>query len=453
MFSILHTLFYFLLALAILVTFHEFGHFWVARRLGIKVLRFSVGFGAPLWRYQKSPDSTEFTVCALPLGGYVRMVDEREAPVEAADLPHAFNRQPLWARAAVVFAGPLFNFILAILLFWMVFMLGEPGFKPLLGPVDAGTLAAKAGFQQGDELLTVDGEKTPTWGSAVGAILEKAVDEEPIIVVVRTPSNPEVVRVLSVPAEVAAQPEQLQNALGFKPWEPTIDPIIGRIEPGSPAETAGLQAGDRVQAADDQPLKTWQQLVDLVRAKPAQKISLLIDRTGQQVGLDITPASVANGDTKVGRIGAGPEVPEDLLKSMQVTYQLAPGPALLAATIKTWDYSALTLKMMGRMLVGRAAIENLSGPISIAQFAGQSASIGLNPFLRFLAIVSVSLAVLNLLPVPVLDGGHLLFYLAEAIQGKPLSTQVQAAFQHVGMFLLLCLMGLALFMDFGRLFN
>ncbi|CAL1239490.1 RIP metalloprotease RseP [Candidatus Methylocalor cossyra] len=450
MFSLLHTLFFFIVALAILIVFHEFGHFWAARRLGVKVLRFSLGFGKTLWRYQKTPHDTEFAVCALPLGGYVKMVDEREGQVAAADLPYAFNRQPVLRRTAIVAAGPVFNFILAVLIYWLVFMVGEIGLRPVVGTVAPDTLAGQAGFQQGDEIVAVAQQRTPTWNAALGEIVERAMEGEAIAVTVKVPDGSLRERVIAIPADLPEQPEQLYRKLGLRPWEPELPPVIDRVEPGSAAEAAGLKAGDRVLSADGTAIQTWRQWVEWVRARPNQPIRALIERDGVRLPVEIIPRPADSGE---GRIGAGVRVPEQVAEAMKVEYRLGVFPALGAALDKTLDYSALTLKMVGRMVIGKAAVENLSGPISIAQYAGQSASLGFTQFLKFLAIVSISLGVLNLLPIPVLDGGHLLFYLVEAVKGSPVPDRIQTYCQQIGIFILLCLMGLAFVLDINRLFT
>ncbi len=451
MFSFLHTLFYFIVALTILIAFHEFGHFWAARKLGVKVLRFSLGFGKILWRRQRTPESTEFTVAALPLGGYVKMVDEREGPVAPADLPYAFNRQPLIRRVAIVFAGPFFNFVLAILIYWAVFMIGETGVRPVLGPVASDSLAAQVGFAEGDEIVAVAGENTPTWSHAIGELLERIMEGEAISVLVKTKNGEQLERTLTVPEELLQHPNRLYQRLGLRPWEPELPPVIDRVEPGGAAEEAGLQAGDRLLSVDGNSIRTWREWVDYVRSHPGASLEVVVDRGGQRLSRSVIPVPVESEEGRIGRIGAAVRIPEQLVDEMQVEYRLGVLPAFAAAVGKTADYSALTLKMVGRMLVGRAGIENLSGPISIAQYAGKSASIGFNQFLKFLAIVSVSLAVLNLLPIPVLDGGHLLFYLIEAVKGSPVSEQTQAFFQQIGLFILLSLMSLAFILDIERL--
>lgn len=447
----MHTLFYFLVALAVLIAVHEFGHFVAARGLGVKVIRFSLGFGRSIWRYRKAPGATEFSIGVLPLGGYVKMVDEREGEVAPADLPYAFNRQRLSKRSAIVFAGPLFNLLLAILIYWVVFMVGETGTRPVLGPVPKASLAEQAGFEEGDEIISVGHAPTPTWNLAIGALFEKVLDEETIPVQVRTTDGEEAQRLLTVPRNVAQQPALLNSRLGFQPWQPSLPAVIDKIEPGSAAEAAGLKPGDLVVRADGAVIKDWQQWVEYVRIHPEQELKLTVERDGVALPLQIRPAAVDSPQGRIGRIGASVQVPPDLLKVMQVEYRLGFFPALGAAVGKTADYSWMTLKMVGRMIVGKASVQNLSGPISIAQYAGQSASLGWIQFLKFLAVVSVSLAVLNLLPIPVLDGGHLMFYLIEAVKGSPVSEQTQALCQQIGVFILLSLMALAFVLDIERL--
>jgi regulator of sigma E protease len=449
--SVSYTLFYFLIALLVLITFHEYGHFITARLLGVKVLRFSIGFGKLVWSYRSGPDQTEYAISAIPLGGYVKMVDEREGEVSEADLPYAFNRQALWKRSLIVAAGPAFNFLLAVLLYWAVFMIGETGAKPVIGPVAPTTLAGKAGFKEGDELLAIDGAATPTWSMAITTLIEKALTAESLDILLRRGSGQELVLPLSIPQNLAEKPEQLRDTLGLLPWQPKLKPVIGRLEPDSVAVKAGLKTGDLLVSMGGQPINDWQSWVDYVRARPEQEIKLIIDRGGLQQEIHIIPAPKETAQGRIGRIGAAVQVPEDLIESMTVVYKLDPFPALRAAWAKSLEYSVMTVTMMARMLAGSASADNLSGPISIAQYAGQSAKLGLVHFLKFLAVVSISLTVLNLMPIPVLDGGHLVFFLAEGIKGKPLTEATQAFFQQAGMFVLLILIVVAFYMDIERL--
>ncbi|MGR9052160.1 MAG: RIP metalloprotease RseP [Gammaproteobacteria bacterium] len=450
----MHTLFFFIVAIGVLVSFHEFGHFWVARKTGVKVLRFSVGFGKVLWSYRRKPDDTEYVISAIPLGGYVKMVDEREGEVDPKDLPFAFNRQPLWARSAIVAAGPLFNLMLAVLLFWGVLMIGETGFRPIVGAIEAGTLAADAGLSEGEEISAVNGRVTVTWNEALESIFASAMEgNEAIDVTIKSGGDVQEVRKLYIPKALGKEPEQLYEKLGLTPWLPKIKPVVGKILPGMAAEKAGLESGDLIVSADGDKIETWMQWVEYVQNHAGKTIDLDVERAGVRIELQIIPASVTENGATVGKIGAAVKVPEDLLKSLQVTHSLSPMPAFASALSRTWFYSAATLKMMGKMLIGEASVKNLSGPISIAQFAGLSADRGLVEFLSFLAKVSISLGVLNLLPIPVLDGGHLLFYAVEAVKGSPVPEKVQMLLQQIGIFLLLLLMFLAMFLDIERLFQ
>jgi regulator of sigma E protease len=451
--DLLHTLFYFLVAISVLVSIHEFGHFWVARKAGVKVLRFSIGFGKILWAYQKNPDSTEYVISAIPLGGYVKMVDEREGEVKKADLPYAFNRQSVLARTAIVAAGPLFNLALAVALFWSVLVIGETGIKPILGAVEQGTLAAAAGFVEGDQIVSVNDKATPTWNEAMTVLVSSALDgEQSIKVAVKSFDDLQAVRTLKLSDQDTANPDILYQRLGFKPWSPKLQPVIGKVLPGSAALAAGLKQGDLIVSADDLGLEDWMQWVSIVKSHPDVAIKLVIERDGARLPLTITPKSEKVGDRTEGKVGASVYIPEQLIKSVSVEYSLPPLAAIPAALETTYYYSVTSLKMMGKMLIGRASVDNLSGPISIAQYAGQSATMGLVPFLKYLALVSVSLGVLNLLPIPVLDGGHLMFFAIEGIKGSPVSEKIQIFFQQIGIALLVSLMALAMFLDVDRLF-
>ncbi len=449
-FALIHTVFYFLLALVVLVAFHEFGHFYACRKLGVRVKLFSIGIGKSVWSYRKSPEDTEFSLGLLPLGGYVKMVDEREGEVSPEDLPYAFNRQRLAVRSAIVFAGPLANFLLAIVLYWIVFMLGETGMRPILGNIAKGTLAEQSGFVEGDEILSVGTTDTPTWSLAIGEVIEQGMDHENVTVAVKTNRDARVSRVLTIPSDVVENPDKLHERLGFQPMEPSLPPVVDKIEPNSAAEAAGLAPSDRLLVADGKAIKDWRQWVDYVRANPGKAIDLQVMRDGVEHTLNIRPAKVDSAQGVIGKIGAAVRIPENLLNAMQVQYRLGVFPALGAAVAKTWDYSTMTLKMIGRMIVGKASVDNLSGPISIAQYAGQSASMGLVQFLKFLAIVSISLGVLNLLPIPVLDGGHLMFYAMEAVRGKPIPEGVQLVFQNIGIVILFSLMFFSFYLDIFR---
>jgi len=451
--DLLHTLFYFLIAISVLVSIHEFGHFWVARKAGVKVLRFSIGFGKVLCSYQKNPDATEYVLSAIPLGGYVKMVDEREGEVKEADLPYAFNRQSVLARTAIVAAGPLFNLVLAVVLFWSVLVIGETGIKPILGAVEQGTLAAAAGFIEGDQIISVNDKTTPTWNEAMTVLVSAALDgEQSIKVAVKRFDDQQAIRTLHLTDKDTENPDVLYERLGFKPWSPKLQPIIGKVLPDSAALAAGLKQGDLIVSADDLGINDWMQWVTIVKSHGDVAIKLVIERDGVRLPVTITPKKVTVGKKTEGKVGASVYIPEELMKSVSVEYSLSPLAAIPVALETTYYYSVTSLKMMGKMLIGKASVENLSGPISIAQYAGQSATMGLVPFLKYLALISVSLGILNLLPIPVLDGGHLLFFAIEGIKGSPVSERAQIFFQQIGIALLVSLMALAMFLDVDRLF-
>jgi len=451
--DMLFTIASFLVALAILITVHEFGHFWVARKLGVKVLRFSIGFGRPLLSWRRGPDQTEYVVAAIPLGGYVKMLDEREEAVPETELDRAFNRQALWKRSSIVVAGPLFNLMFAVLAYWAIFMAGDTGLRPIVGTVEPESVAAEAGFRPGDELLAVGDHPAQSWENALLALTVASMDGNDLVVQVRDASNQ--LRDRLIPRESIAglsdEPDLLAR-LGVTPRRPTIPAVIGEILPGEPAEQAGLRVGDRVVAADGAPIDSWRDLVDLVRDRPETPIALDIERPDAGIQrLELIPRALDADGRTVGRIGAGVEAREDLMEDYLVRVSHGPIESLGLAVDKTYEMSALMLRVMGRMLIGEASIHNLSGPISIAETAGRTASYGLDSFVKFLAVVSISLGILNLLPIPVLDGGHLMFYLVEWIKGSPVSEEAMLQGQKVGFLLLAALMTLAFYVDLSRL--
>lgn len=441
----------FILTLGVLITVHEFGHFWVARRLGVKVLRFSIGFGSPLWLRRSRVDDTEFAITAIPLGGYVRMLDEREGPVAAAELPRAFNRQPVGSRIAIVVAGPLFNLLFAVLAYSLLFMSGVSGVRPLLDAPLPDSIAAHAGFEAGDLITTVAGQPTPTLQAASMALLEQSLDQGRIPVQVQDENGQLRLRILDLRRHEALTADgDVLTQLGLTLWP--VPAIVGQVLEGKPGQRAGFLPGDRILSIDGQAIKDWQQLVAYVQARPGQTLTVAIDRDGQPKTLQVIPEAVEDGaQGKVGKIGIGGQVPEDVAARLRVVVRYGPFKAILEGFAKTWDTSLFTLRMLWRMVTGKASLSHISGPITIAQFAGQAASVGLAAFLSFLALVSISLGVLNLLPVPILDGGHLLYYFIELVKGSPLSEVAQELGQRLGMALLVMLMGLALFNDLSRL--
>jgi regulator of sigma E protease len=455
------TLFYFILTIGVLVSFHEFGHFWVARKVGVKVLRFSVGFGKILWSYRQAPETTEYVISAIPLGGYVKMVDEREGEVKSEDLPYAFNRQRLSARSAIVAAGPLFNLILAVALFWVVLVAGEEGTKPILGKIEAGTLAAEAGLLEGDEFISVNDKPTPTWTETLNVFMGAALDgDREIKLIVKDREGRGNVRWIKLADADVDDPEKLYKRLGFTPWMPKLPPVVDKVLPEGAALASGMKPGDILISADGVAIDEWGQWVEYVKSHPGHTMTVEIERDGMRQTLKMTPKAVETPSTdkgeapKVeGKIGASVFIPEDVKNSLKAEYSLGPLEAIPVAFSRTFDYSFSTLKMMGKMVIGQASVKNLSGPISIAQYAGESANISFVHFLKFIALVSVSLGVLNLLPIPVLDGGHLLFFGIEAVKGEPLSEKSQLFFQQIGIMILVTLMALGMVMDIQRLFE
>ncbi len=440
-----------LVALGVLVTFHEFGHFWVARRCGVKVLRFSVGFGSPLVRWHDR-HGTEFVIAAIPLGGYVKMLDEREGGVPPALLDSAFNRKTVRQRFAIVSAGPLANFLLALVFFWLLAMLGSQQVRPVVGAVESGSLAAQAGMAVDQEIVAVNGKPVSGWGEVNLQLVRRLGESGQLDVTVREVGS-SAERHLQIPLQNwlkgVEEPDPI-TALGIRPWRPQIAPVIAQLDPEGPAQAAGIQLGDRLISLNRQPLDDWQQVIDAVKVLPGATAVLEVERDGQRVDVPLTLAARGEGDARRGYLGAGVEGgewPAEMLREVR----FGPLDAVVEGAKRTWTMSLLTLDSLKKMLFGELSVKNLSGPITIAKVAGASAQSGLGDFLNFLAYLSISLGVLNLLPIPVLDGGHLLFYLVEWVRGRPLSERVQGWGVQIGISLVVGVMLLALVNDLGRL--
>lgn len=444
----------FLVALGILVIVHELGHFLVARWCGVKVLRFAVGFGKPLliWRWGK--DRTEWALAAIPLGGYVKMLDEREAPVAAADAPRAFNRLPVSRRMLVVAAGPAANLLLAIFLYWVVFQVGVTELRPYLSAPPADSVAAHAGIAAGDRVLRVQGEEIASWSDLRLALVDAALAGQSVELQTQSADGNLATRFLDLGANAADRLDgDLSRHLGLAPYAPPRRPVVGSVLEGSPAMLAGLQAGDEIQSIDGRPIGFWADLVEVISSAPGQRLSMRILRAGNSLDVTIVPSAVTGSGRTIGRIGAAVRVDPELDKLFRVDVSYGSIDAAARAVKKAWETARLTLVVMGRMVVGEMSVRNLSGPIAIADYAGQSAQLGAVSFMNFLALISVSLGILNLLPIPILDGGHLMYYLAEFLKGSPVSERMQEMGQRIGFVILGLLMACALYNDFNRLLS
>jgi regulator of sigma E protease len=444
----------FLVAIGVLVAVHEFGHFWMARRLGIRVVRFSVGFGRPLWR-RRAADGTEYAISAIPLGGYVKLLDEREGPVPTEQLSQAYNRQPVWRRVLVLLAGPGANFLFAVCAYWVLFVVGVPALRPVIGEVNSGSIAAHAGLAAGDEIVRVGGRETPTRETAVLAILDGLMGQQPIELNLRRQDGTERAAALRITGSRRrlTEPGALLPGLGFDFWYPTVPAIVGTVLPESPAARAGLRAGDRIVAVDGVAVADFPALVQRVQPNPGRTLQFTVERPQGEVVLPIEVQSQREGDRMVGRIGVQPVAGSPLPEHMRTMERYGALESVARAARKTWSMSDLTVRMLWNVVTGDVSVKNLSGPINIAEYAGFSLRQGALAFLSFLAIVSVSLFVLNLLPIPILDGGQIVFQLAELAKGSPLSERAQAVGQQIGLVLLLVLMSFAFYNDLSRLFS
>jgi regulator of sigma E protease len=453
--SILYSVAAFILAIGILVTIHEFGHFWVARKMGVKVLRFSVGFGKPLWKKTMGTDQTEYVLACIPLGGYVKMLDEREGDVAENDLDRTFNRKSVWRRFAIVAAGPMFNFLFAIAAYSLIYMLGIVGVKPVIGDVSSPSPAYSAGIRAQDTILSVNGIKTPSWQKARFTLFEESVGAESIVIEIERADFQIVKAIVDISQLQLLKKEQIDliGELGFSAWRPNIPPVINEVVAGGAAEAAGLMANDKVVMLAGEMIPNVHRWVELIRANPEQSLDLVVLRDARKLSLKITPKIRTVNDESYGFIGVlnRIEIPDDVRQKMAVIERYGPIEALGESIDKTWRMSWLTLKVLGKLVVGEASVKNLSGPITIARYAGISARVGFEQFITFLAIISISLGVLNLLPIPILDGGHLFYYLIEMLKGSPVSETTEVIGQKIGVVLLFGLMSIAIFNDLLRL--
>jgi regulator of sigma E protease len=448
--SFLGSVWWMIVSLGVLVTFHEFGHYWVARRCGVRVLRFSVGFGRPLW-LRRGRDGTEYAIAAIPLGGYVRMLDEREGDVPPEQAAEAFNNKHVLKRIAIVIAGPLANLLLCVALLWGMFVIGRPDYQPVVGQAQG--LAAQAGLERGDTLLSIDGRATPTWTEAALAVANAAMDRRDVALQVRTAAGATADRRLPLsrlPAG-AGQAEAMQ-AIGLVPRFQLLPAVVGRVEPGT-AAWGVLAEGDRITAIDGVAVSTYDQVGPLVQAVGGRTAMVEVDREGQRLALEVTPRRIRDPQDPargsfwaLGIVAAPAELPP-----YDATLREPPISAVPAAVREAWKLGRDSVAMIGRLVSGRASVENISGPITIARYANASAQLGPAWFLNFLALLSLSLAVINLLPIPVLDGGHLLYYLIELAKGSPLGERAMVAGQYIGLALLAGLMGLAFYNDILQL--
>ena len=450
MLSGLYALLSFVVAISILIVVHEFGHYWVARRAGVKVLRFSIGFGKPLYKRTFGKDKTEFVIAMLPLGGYVKMLDETEGAVDAAELDRAFNRKSLAKRSAVVLAGPVFNLVFAVLAYWVIFVHGTDGFRPIVGHVVENSPASVAGFKVGDELISVDGKDIKTWGHRRLYLFSRLLDKEPVTFIVQSTDgrkhelhvNLDNLSLSRVGSSI------MGKGLGLYLQFPEVKAVVGGLIDG-PAKKAGLIIGDRIIKIDGQEVNSWVDMAKLIQSSAGKELHVTYLRGEVQKTTVIVPKpSVQNGKT-IGLIGISPKapaIPADMIRRLQ----FGPVQGLKEAVVQTWTMSEMTLKILGKMLTREVSTKNISGPITIADYAGQAASIGLSEFIVFLAAISISLGVLNLLPIPVLDGGHLMYYIVEAIKGSPVSELARIRGQQIGFVILIMFMILAFYNDIIR---
>lgn len=450
------TLITFIFTLGLLVSIHEYGHFQVAKWCGVKVLKFSIGFGKPLWSKKFGRDQTEFVLAAIPLGGYVKMLDERELEngqvLATKDLSRAFNRQPVGKRIVIVLAGPAANLLLAIMLYWALFMMGVVGIKPVVGNVPDSSPAAIASIARGETIQKINGKKIATWQDARWVLLNESFKKKSVEIQAIN-SNHEI-HLHQLDLSSLNQDDyqtDILDKLGLGIFQPEIPARIGAVIKNSPAQIAGLKENDLVLIINNNKVRIWEDFVGEIRRHPNIALDVMVLRGTEEIKLTLRPEAVIEHEQNIGRIGAGLKFEQAELDRFLVTSHYSAGTALLKATEKTWDTAIFSLKMLGNMVTGQASWKGISGPVTIASYAGQSANLGIKVFIGFLALISISIGVLNLLPVPVLDGGHLMYYVIEIFTGKPVSEATMIIGQKVGFSLLGLMMILALYNDINRL--
>ncbi len=457
------TLLAFIFTIGVIVTIHEYGHFQVARWCGVKVIRFSIGFGKPLWKKTLGVDQTEFVIAAIPLGGYVKMLDERELKAEKeagealdhdyseADLARAFNRQSVYKRIAIVIAGPMANLLLAILIYWFLFMQGVTGILPIIGQVQPNSLAAQANLTTGEMIQTINNKVVSTWSEAGFMLFESALENETVEIKAVTDTNELHLHQLNLAGLAQEAESDILNEIGISVYRPEMTPVLAQILPNSAAEKAGLLADDKILAINTSQTATWSDVVNIVKANPNQVLDFNIERQQMLISKTVTPEGVKENNVLVGKIGAGVKLDDEQLNKVMIKQYYSGIDSLGMSISKTWKTSIFSLKMMWYMVTGKVSWKGISGPVTIASYAGESAGLGWKPFLGFIALVSISIGILNLLPIPVLDGGHLMYYMAEIIKGSAVSEQTMMLGQKVGFGLLGLLMLLAIFNDINRI--
>ncbi|MCH6584368.1 MAG: RIP metalloprotease RseP [Proteobacteria bacterium] len=453
--TLFFTIIAFLFALGLLIVFHEFGHYLVARLCDVKVLRFSIGFGKPLIRKYWGRDQTEWAIAAFPIGGYVKMLDEHEGEVAPEDLTRAFNRKSVAHRFAIVAAGPIANFLLAILLYWLLFMHGVSGMKPVIGPVIPETPAAMAAFEAGETIVKIGTKPVSTWQDARWILLAQAIERSPALIVETLNQGGKITWREMDLSKINADDLDVDflKKIGLNVYQPEIKPIIAQVISNGAGDRAGLLTNDEILFVNGEEIALWQDLVQQIRNNPGQPLVMEIQRSNTIVSVNITPDITIENGEQIGKIGVGPKIDRSKIENLLVEVSYPASTALVRAIDKTWEISVFTLQMLWKMVTGEVSWKNVSGPITIADYAGKSAQMGIASYLGFLALISISLGVLNLLPIPLLDGGHLMYYVIEIIKGSPLSERAMEIGQQLGIILLFTLMTFAIYNDINRLIS